>query len=81
MPLCYDKLFQLLKQRGRKKYDLRKDKVIGMSALESMRTGKGYVDTRTIEKLCAYLHCQPGDIMEYIPDEEIKEKRIDEYRQ
>ena len=70
MPLCYDKLFQLLKQRGRKKYDLRKDKVIGMSALESMRTGKGYVDTRTIEKLCAYLHCQPGDIMEYIPDKE-----------
>ena len=34
MPLCYDKFFLLLKQRGLKKYDLRKDKVIGMSALE-----------------------------------------------
>ena len=41
-----------------------------MSALESKRTGKHHVDTRTIENLCAYLHCQPGDIMEYIPDEE-----------
>ena len=70
MPLCYDKLFQLLKQKGLKKYDLRKDKVIGMSALENMRTGQRHVDTRTIEHLCAYLHCQPGDIMEYIPDEE-----------
>ena len=70
MPLCYDKFFLLLKQRGLKKYDLRKDKVIGMSALESMRTGKRHIDTRTIEKLCAYLHCQPGDLMEYIPAEE-----------
>ena len=70
MPLCYDKFFLLLKQRGLKKYDLRKDKVIGMSARESMRTGKRHIDTRTIENLCAYLHCQPGDIMEYIPAEE-----------
>ena len=35
-----------------------------------MRKGVGHVDTRTIENLCAYLHCQPGDIMEYIPAEE-----------
>ena len=35
-----------------------------------MRTGKRHIDTRTIENLCAYLHCQPGDIMEYIPAEE-----------
>ena len=70
VPLRYDKLFQLLKEKGLKKYDLRKDKVIGMSALESMRTGKRHVDTRTIEYLCAYLNCQPGDIMEYVPDEE-----------
>ena len=70
MPLCYDKFFLLLKQRGLKKSDLRKDKVIGMSALESMRTGKRHIDTRPIENLCAYLHCQPGDIMEYIPAEE-----------
>ena len=70
MPLCYDTLFQLMKQKGLKKYDLRKDKVVSMSALESIRTGKHHVDTRTIEYLCAYLNCQPGDIMEYIPDKE-----------
>ena len=75
VPLCYDKLFQLLAQKGLKKYDLRKDKVVGMSALETLRTGKRYVDTRTIEHLCAYLNCQPGDIMEYVPEEE-KNKEI-----
>ncbi len=77
MPLCYNKLFQLLKQKGLKKYDLRKDKVISMSALESLRTGKHHVDTRTIEKLCAYLNCQPGDIMEYVPGEETKKGDTD----
>ena len=70
MPISYDKFFLLLKQKGLKKYDLRKNKVIGVATLDNMRTGKRQIDTRTIEKLCAYLHCQPGDIMEYIPDEE-----------
>jgi len=27
-----------------------------------------HVNTATIEKLCTLLDCQPGDIMEYIPD-------------
>lgn len=78
VPLRYDKMFQLLKEKGLKKYDLRKDKVISMSALESMRTGKHYVDTRTIEYLCVYLHCQPGDLMEYVPEEQETSKGASE---
>ena len=70
MPISYDKFFLLLKQKGLKKYDLRKNQVIGVATLDNMRTGKRHIDTSTNEKLCAYLHCQPGDIMEYIPDEE-----------
>ena len=70
MPIRYEKLFRLLKEKGLTKYSLRKDNVVGVATLEKMRKGVGHIDTRTIEKLCAYLHCQPGDIMEYIPDEE-----------
>lgn len=69
MPLKYDKLFTLLKNKGLTKFSLRKDKVIGVSAMESMRTGVGHVDTRTIEHLCAYLDCQPGDLMEYVSED------------
>ena len=69
MPLIYDKLFIRLKDEGRNKYSLRKDKVIGMSALEKMRKNEGYVDTRTVEALCAYLNCQPGDLIEYVPED------------
>ena len=66
MPITYDKLFALLKARGKTMYDLRKDKVVGTATLEKMRKGEGHVDTRSIEKLCEYLSCQPGDIMEYV---------------
>ena len=30
----------------------------------------GDIDTRTISKLCKLLDCQPGDILEYVPDED-----------
>lgn len=50
-------------------YYFRKNKIIGTETLEKMRKGEGHIDTRTIEKICKELDCQPGDIMEYIPDE------------
>ena len=37
---------------------------------DKMKNGDGNIDTRTLERLCSYLHCQPGDIMEYVEDEE-----------
>ena len=70
MPIVYSKLFQLLKDRKKTMYDLRKDKVIGTATLEKMRKAEGHIDTRSIEKLCEYLNCQPGDIMEYEPEGE-----------
>lgn len=66
MPIKYDKLFALLQERGLTMYSLRRDKVIGTETIEKMRKGEGHIDTRSIEKLCSYLHCQPGDIMEYV---------------
>lgn len=27
-------------------------------------------DVKTLEKLCRYFDCQPGDLLEYVPDEE-----------
>ena len=70
MPIIYTKLFQLLKERNKTMYDLRKDKIVGTATLEKMRKADGHIDTRSIEKLCEYLDCQPGDLMEYIPESE-----------
>ena len=70
MAIIYDKLFTLLGEKGLTMYSLRRDKVIGTETLEKMRKGVGFIDTRSINNLCKYLNCQPGDIMEYVEDGE-----------
>ena len=68
MPFKYDKLFSLLKERGVTTYKIRQENIVSQAALTKMKNGEGNVDSRTLERLCAYLQCQPGDIMEYQPD-------------
>ena len=50
-------------------YHLTRDKIIGRATLDKIRKGEGHIDTRSIEAICKYLDCQPGDIMEYVPEE------------
>lgn len=64
----YDKLFKLFEEKGITTYFLRKNRVIGQETLRKLQKKDGNIDTRTIEKLCDLLDCQPGDIMEYVPD-------------
>ena len=68
MPVKYDKLFSLMKEKGITTYRIRKERIISEGALQNLRNGKS-VTVDTIAKLCALLDCQPGDIMEYVPDE------------
>ena len=70
MPFKYDKLFDLLKTKGITTYKIRKDNLISQAALTKMKNNEGNIDTRTLEGLCALLHCQPNDIMEFVEDGE-----------
>jgi len=67
MPVKYDKLFTLMKEKGLTTYRIRKEKIISESALQNLRNGKS-VTVDTISALCKALNCQPGDIMEYVED-------------
>lgn len=69
MGMNYDKLFELMKKQNITTYYLRKNKIIGNETLRKLQKKEGNIDTRTIEKLCELLNCQPGDIMQYVPDE------------
>jgi len=69
LPIIYDKLFSLLKERGYTTYKIRKENLIGQGTLTAIKNGTGGLDAKTISKLCALLDCQPGDIMEFVPDE------------
>jgi DNA-binding Xre family transcriptional regulator len=57
-----------MNQKGIKKFDLRKSGVHSV-VIEKLKADKN-VDVSTISKLCALLNCQPGDIMEYVPDDD-----------
>lgn len=64
MPISYKKLFELMRYKGLKKVDLRKN---GFSPTIVDRLVKdGDVNTSTIIRLCEMLDCQPGDIMECV---------------
>ncbi len=64
MPIKYDKLFSLMREKGLTTYRIRQENIISQSALTAIKNGKS-VTTDTIAKLCKVLNCQPGDIMEY----------------
>lgn len=67
MTISYKKLFELMEEKGVKKYDLRKN---GISPTVVNRLVKnGDVNTSTIIKLCEILCCQPGDIMECVDED------------
>lgn len=71
MPIVYGKLLKLLEEKGMTSYTVKKNKVVGQATFHKIKTG-GDIDTRSIARLCEALECQPGDILEYVP--ESKEK-------
>lgn len=72
MAISMLKLKNIMEQKGIKKYDLRKagfnpniiDKVLSGTLNKQKR-----VDTETINRLCEYFSCQPGDFMTYIDND------------
>lgn len=73
MPIIYDKLIQIFNEQKINSYTIKKENIIGQASYKKIKEG-GDIDTRTISKLCKYLNCQPGDILEYVPDEEPEDK-------
>ncbi|OUQ43228.1 XRE family transcriptional regulator [Gemmiger sp. An120] len=69
MPIKYDKLFSLLKKKGYTTYRIRKEGLLGQGTLTALKNGKGGLTEKSIERLCQVLECQPGDLMEFVPDE------------
>ena len=70
MPIIYKvNVLQELKNAGYNTNRIRTEKLIGQATLQQLRNGQ-LVSWATIETICKLLNCQPGDILEYIPDQE-----------
>lgn len=68
MPISYAKMLSIFRERGITSYTIKKDGVIGQATWRNIHEGK-HIDTRTLASLCKYLRCQPGDLLEYIPED------------
>lgn len=65
MGFSYKPLFKLLVDRNMKKTDLLTE--AGLSSATLAKLGKGEpLSGESIEKLCIYFRCQPGELVEYI---------------
>ena len=66
--IAYYKLIDMLNRKGMKKIDLQN--AIGCSPVTMASISKNRpVNLTTIDSICRVLNCQPGDILEYIPDD------------
>lgn len=66
--ISFRKLGLLLEEKG-KKWQFLRDNGISPGIVAKMKDGSGHTDTRTIQKVCEIMNCQPKDIMEYIPND------------
>lgn len=66
--ISYKPLQKVLIDRDIKKQDLQKMVNISWSTMAKFSKNE-YVSLEVIDKICAALECQPGELIEYIPDE------------
>lgn len=55
------------KKHGYKTTTIRQNKIMGERQLQTIRDGQ--VTISNINIICQLLDCQPGDILEYVPDD------------
>lgn len=63
-------IMKALKDKGYNTNRIRKEKIMGESMLQKLRSGK-MVSWATLETICNLLDCQPGDLIEHISDDGI----------
>lgn len=69
MPIKYKiNVLAALKSAGYSTYKLRKDKILSESTIQKFRDNE-IVTADNLALVCKLLNCQPGDILEYVQDE------------
>lgn len=67
--ILYNKLSDYLKKKNLRWIDLQKELNLSPTVVAKFQKNRNCT-TETINKVCEYLHVQPGEIMEWIPDAE-----------
>ena len=65
--IAFYKLWDKMNRENITQKELKDKKILSSATIAKMRRNET-VNTDSIDKICAYLNCQPGDIMEFEPD-------------
>jgi len=69
MPVKYKiDMLAALKNAGYTTYKMRQKKILGESVLQQLRKGE-LVSWANISRLCSMLQLQPGEFLEYVPED------------
>ena len=64
-----ENLQQKIKEAGYTSYRLRKEKLLSESTVQKLRTGDTTITLESLNVVCNILRCQPGDILEWLPED------------
>lgn len=67
MSIKYYKMLDLMNRRGLGKEELRKKIQVSPATMAKISKNQ-YVSLEVINKICGVLRCQPGELLEYVPD-------------
>ena len=63
----FDRLWETMEQRGITTYRLREQCGIDSKTIRRLKANEN-METKTLDKLCAVLHCKLEDIAEFVED-------------
>ena len=70
MSISYNKLWKILVDRNMNKTELRTQAKISTNAIAKMGKNEP-VSMDTMDKICKGLHCNIGDVMDFVADDDI----------
>ncbi|MBD5150108.1 MAG: helix-turn-helix transcriptional regulator [Oscillibacter sp.] len=62
-------VLQELKRAGYSTYRIRAEKILSEGTMQRLRTGSTAISVESLGILCNILQCQPGDILEWVPED------------
>lgn len=78
MPIVYKvDILSELKNKGITSYKMRKEKIIGERTIQQLRNNQ-LVSWDTLAKVCDMLNCKPGDLLDYVPNDEADKEESEE---
>lgn len=64
-------IIEMMAEKGLTTYIIRKEKIFTEGQLQQLRDNK-LVKQEVLDKICTILECQPGFLLEYVPEENNK---------